>query len=448
MIFTKPGRIQVLILLILIIGVAVRVKLYGDPHLSIATNDTVGYITSAQAPITSWEIFTGRRLFTTNILYKFFEPKDGYQILVNGSDDTTRRVVQPYLEYITVLQFVLSIFSWGFLALTVSKFINSSVLKVLSVILILLFAFTPQIAEWDSVLMSESLTFSLFALQLAFLIRILFLDQAASEIKTMLLLASWMVVHFLWIFTRDTNLFAIPASITVLTGLWFLHDFKKKRQIAISIIVLLGIFMLGWYTARNSVRSTIEIGHVFRSDLLSSPSRISILQDMGMPSPDSPEYPKWFEKNSVSTFINFMASHPGYVVSKFGKDILQAFGENMQAYFKVPELGIWRGNMILVGNVLHPKDSTPLFMSAMILGVMLYSGWNKITKNSIPWAWLGVWLFSVASLTVFISIMVGATGLFRHTLFSTMLYRLSTWLFLIIIMDLILDRNIKKEAKK
>jgi hypothetical protein len=64
---------------------------------------------------------TGRRLLTTNIVYKFFEPKDGYQITVNGSLFTAKREFQPGFDRIAILQLIMSILGWGYLALTISE---------------------------------------------------------------------------------------------------------------------------------------------------------------------------------------------------------------------------------------------------------------------------------------------------------------------------------------
>lgn len=444
----SKGAILLFILFVIIIASALRIWLYGDINLSIASNDTTSYVESSRAPLFSSELMTGRRLLTTNIIYKIFEPKEGYQIIANGSIGTTRRVFQPGFNNIVILQLIMSIVGWGFLVFTISEYIKNPFMKILSAVTILVFAFTPQIAEWDSVLMSESLTFSLFALQFAFLIRIVFLSQNDSEEIFSPFLTGWIIVYFAWTFMRDTNLYAIPASIGLMILLCFSPKFKKNRRIGILILVLMGIFFLGSYTARNSSRDTIEIDHVYQSDLLPFPLRVEILQKMGMPSPNSPEFQTWFEAKGVSTFIKFMLTHPGYVASKFGKDILYAFDENMQPYFKIPELGNLRNIIIQIGNAMHPKSATPVFISILILPVFLYSGIKNPTTNIRSWAWVGFWLFTCASLTIFISIMAGAAGLPRHALFSAMLYRLFMWIFLIVALDIGLNRTVKDSLQK
>ena len=83
----KPGQniYRFVVFGIIIIASVIRIFVYGDPNLSIAGNDTVSYVEASQVPLFSSEILTGRRLLTTNIVYKIFEPEEGYQIIVNGS---------------------------------------------------------------------------------------------------------------------------------------------------------------------------------------------------------------------------------------------------------------------------------------------------------------------------------------------------------------------------
>ncbi len=139
---------------IIFIGIGFRFFIYGDATLSIAGNDTLSYVESSQAPLFSSEIMTGRRLLSTNLLYKAFEPKAGYKILVNGSVETTRRGFQPGFDGIVILQLVMSIAGWGLFTFIVSEHIKNPVMKVLGTVIILFFAYTPQMADWDSILMS------------------------------------------------------------------------------------------------------------------------------------------------------------------------------------------------------------------------------------------------------------------------------------------------------
>jgi hypothetical protein len=126
-----------MILSIIILASIFRIALYGDPALSIAGNDTSTYIKSAEAPLFSSEMMTGRRLLTTNLLYKVFKPRDGYQILINGSISTTRRGIQPGFTNIVITQLTFSLIGWGLLAFYISENIKHPFMKILSATVII-----------------------------------------------------------------------------------------------------------------------------------------------------------------------------------------------------------------------------------------------------------------------------------------------------------------------
>ncbi len=206
-----------------------RLRLYGDLRLSIANNDTETYISAAEARFPSWDLFTGRRLFTTNLLYSIFRPADGYEILVNGSPATTRRELQPAFASLVVFQNILSALSWAALACIFASRLKSGFLQVIAALSIAVFAYTPQLVDWDSLLASESLTFSLFALQFGLLILIVFrlFSDSASRRSTSLLFAAWLLVVFFWTFLKDAHLYVLLLDVVALSSLFL---FRKMRQ--------------------------------------------------------------------------------------------------------------------------------------------------------------------------------------------------------------------------
>jgi len=165
---------QIVLLIIIIVAISVRIKAQGDPRLSIANNDTASYVSSSEVQLLSWDAFTGRRLFTSNVVFQLLKPDGDYEILVNGSQDTTKRQIQPAFVNMALLQFLFSILSWTVFALSISHQLRNVFLKILAITLILTFAFVPQIADWDSVLSSESLSFSLLVLQAGLLVDLAF----------------------------------------------------------------------------------------------------------------------------------------------------------------------------------------------------------------------------------------------------------------------------------
>ena len=162
-----------------------------------------------------------------------------------------------------------------------------------------------------------------------------------------------------------------------------------------------------------------------------------------MPPPNSPGFQAWFEENSTKTIIKFMLVHPGYPATKITKDFPQSFTEIKQTYFKVPWQGPFRDNLMTIGNAVHAENTTPFLMDAILLLGLIYLA-IKNKNNSQPWAWIGLWLFLTAGITLVFVILGDTWGLNRHALFSTMIYRLFMWVFAIIIIDIAAEQNMHK----
>ncbi len=438
--FGNEGIIRFLILCFIIIAAGIRIQLYGDPKLSVSGNDTLSYVKASQVPLFSSEMMTGRRLLSTNLIYKVLEPKDGYQIIANGSIETTHRVFQPGFDRIAVLQLILSLVGWGLLAFFISEHLKTPYMRVISAVTIILFAFTPQMADWDSILMSESLTFSLFALQLAFLIKLTFTIYKNPNSNTFPYFAAWAVTYFVWTFLRDTNLFASFVTSGMVGILLFSIRYRKSKYLLGTLAFVTAILIIGLVTSGNSTRSLVQIVNIYNDDLLVSPARVATLTELGMPDPASAEYREWFQEKSTTTLIKFMLIHPGYPVTKIINDFPMAFTEIEQTYFVIRERASIRKFSMTIGNTLHPENTTPFLLNIFLLfGVFLLAVKNS-SETSRPWAWICVWLFLTATTALIPTILGDTWALNRHALFSTMIYRMCMWLFPFIVMDMALEK--------
>lgn len=419
-----------------------RVRLYGDPALSIAGNDTLSYVEASRVPLFSAEMFTGRRLLTTNLVYKIFEPESGYEIRVNGSIETTRRGYQPGFDRIVIFQLVLSLIGWGALAWSVSQTVQNSWMRFASAPLILVFAYVPQMADWDSILLSESLTFSLFALQFALLVKIVFVlhKDPDANITTWALL--WGGVSFFWIFLRDTNVFTALTTLAMIAALMIAPRYRKKKALIGAMLFLALTGALALVTARVSVRTVVQIRNIYKDDIFPSPGLVTVFQGMGMPVDSffAPEFDPWLQTDGAATLFRFMLAHPGYVAAKLWRDFPDSFYEIEQTYFTARDLNPAREILFEIGDALHPEGAASFFGSALpLIGILLLA--SKNIEDSRPWAWLGLWLFFSAGLTLVPTILGDTWALNRHALYSTTIYRLTMWLFPIIVADIALRRG-------
>lgn len=426
------------VLAVILIFAWLRIELYGNPALSIAGNDTPSYVESGRVPLLSAEIMTGRRLLTTNLVYKILEPPSGYEILVNGSLETTRRVIQPGFDRIVILQLILSLLGWGMLAWFVAETLRDAWLKIVCAVLILSFGFTPQIADWDSILMSESLTFSLFTIQFALIVKIAFMLFRDANAKVTPWVLAWGFVFFFWTFLRDTNLFTSLMTIAMIAILFISPRFRLNKTLTGVMFFLSVLFILGLFTAGASVRSLVQIRNLYKDDIFPNPTRVAILQETdAMPLWESPEFEPWLEERGSSAILRFMLTHPGYPATKILKDFPYAFTEIEQTYFTARDLNPAREVLFEVGNALHPENTTPFFLSLLFLAVM----WRLALKDmgdSRLWMWLGIWLFATASLTLIPTILGDTWALNRHALYSTTIFRLMMWVYPILLADIAL----------
>ena len=446
--FLKAHWPLLLCSLLVALAVALRLTLYGNPRLSIANNDTITYVRSSEVNLFSWDAFTAKRLYTTNLIYNLLKNESSYEILVNGSGDTTRRRIQPGFTGVALFQVTLAVAGWGLLALVFAGRIKNPLLKITGVLLILLFAFTPPLADWDSLLTSESLTFSLFALQLSLLILLAFRLHEKPDLtwQNGLLLGAWGLIVFLWTFVRDTNLYILWIDLLLILGLLFLPAFRKQKYILGIAAFLIGLFVLGWASSMQSIRSIWTMREVYQVVILPSPANVQYMQThAGMPPTDSPEWVAWFDANAKDAYIKFLLAHPGYVATVYFKDALTAFADNTQPYFNANELP-GRDVLLQIGDAFHPESPLPFFMDFVLLLVLWLAVLKRGAAGERPWAWLATWIYLVANINLFIVIFGDSYGLIRHALMAVTAFRLFTWMFTIVLADLALTSPTKPNS--
>jgi hypothetical protein len=84
-------------------------------------------------------------------------------------------------------------------------------------------------------------------------------------------------------------------------------------------------------------------------------------------------------------------------------------------------------------------------MSLILLaGIFLLA--IKGSGNSRLWAWIGLWLFLSSSLTLIPTILGDTWALNRHALYSTMILRLISWVFPILLIDIALQPEPEKTS--
>lgn len=445
--FNKNTFANIVILIIFAIGIYFRTTWYDDLRLSIANAETDSYINSSRSSIFSWKIFAGQRLFTTNLIYKFANDSANCPITSFGKPgigEESNREIQPCFDKIALLQNILAIFGWCFLGWMLARWLKHSFIKIMAATLVMLFGFTPQIAESDSVLSPESLSLSLFAIVLGLgLDLVLRAAQSDAPLKTgreKFLLSVWVIVFLLWVFVRDVHLYAMPVILALLAPLFFLKKFRDSNPVRAVFIILLLFFVVGFLSARDGRRATIPIGHALEEYILPYDSRVEYFSERGMPDIESPEFSNWVQNHGANVYGLFLITHPGFILTTLWENMELLNADFIQPYFVTDEVQ-HREFLLVIGEMVNPETGAVYLLGVVLLINLLVLAGTKRTPVLSAWAWLAVWAYGAAAATLLISYFGDTAGLRRHIMPSVEMFRLYIWVFLLPFLDLSLDEK-------
>ena len=432
-----------LILLVLLAAAGLRLYVYGDPRLSVGYTDTSSYVRSAAAPLFSWEMFAGERPFTTNLVYKLAaDPERCLLIAVSRPRSGVKfnRGIQPCFDRIALLQNALSVLAWSFLAWAVSRGLRHPALRVVGAALVVLFAFTPQIAEWDYLLSPESLTLSLFALVFALAWTLCTRAFRAPNLEggsryLWALTAAWLAAYFLWVFVRDVHLYTLVPTTLLVLFIPASKDFRRSR-LALVLGALLGaIFLLGCRSARDSLRASIEpLRNAFETYIFPYPQRVAYMESLGMPVHGSAVFQDWFDANATGAYGLYLASHPGFVLATLGENAAYFKAGFEQPYFRTRDIR-WRRILLELGRLLHPETLAVYVFDGLILLLLLLGAARLREPPLLAWTWLALWAFACAVVTLLPAFFGDTVGIGRHIFPSVEMFRLYLWVSLLVLID-------------
>lgn len=442
----------------------IRFTAYEPLGSSISTYDTQGFINSGHIPFPSTDFFFANRPAAISLFYKLLEPATGYQATIFSSpaEDIYRPpAIQPGLQRVAVVQGLFSIGAWLLLAVVVVRRLKNPGHQIISGVLILAFGFSPTIAEWDAVLLSEPLSLTLFVILLAISIELAsrFANEPpVSSPLTNVLISLWSIVLLLWIFARDTNayllLVAIAALIVllILRGRGNLSRLFSARALVITIASLALLFVIHNFTLQQSGRWMNPFFNNILHNVFPYSDRVAFFESKGMPitdevlalrnSPgneigffDIPELMTWTRENGTSTYMQFMLSYPRWAFEYFFSGIETSFSENRQPFF-FPNEDRTTPVLSYVGDLLHPKSSSVIWIVLAELVVFGFLAFRHSHQLGIALFVLFSILFVGELLMLFVSIHGDALGVVRHAMGSVTPLRLSVWLLPPFILDI------------
>lgn len=456
---------DVVLLVLITAGVlGVRLATYGNHTYSVAMNDTDGYIAAAQSPPFSWASLLAERPPTVPFLYRIFQPNSGYKLtnvsLASIPGQNKPLAPQPGFEGIVIVQMILSILGWCLLAWEVFWRLKHPFVRLAAAATILIFAFSPQLADWDSILSSESLSFSLFAILLALTIELvhrLVIQRLSLSIFGGILVVAWLAVVTLWVFTRDAQVYVLPITLLLLLIALVLSWRHRKRNTLIALglagLYLTGLFAVQQKTVNLSMRWEKPFIANLIGNVLPYPARVDFFVKQGMPfSHDIKEaiqagvrhddyrrfadFMAWMKTRGYSTYTRFLISNPFWASLQIFNDLDGLFGSNLQPYFPAgPDTRpTW---FETIGNMFHPLSTAVLPASLFLSAILFIRTIRRHENAAVAWAVVIAWLLILEALLLF----VGYHGDFysknRHVVVPMMQMRLSAWLVIFIVADFV-----------
>jgi len=452
--------------IILLLAVALRLIGYRYLEDSLGTIDTITYLDTAKVDFPSIEFFKQVRPATIPLIYKLFRPHSGYMLDVISNPSVTGGeklpTLQPSFVNLIICQIAMSILGWSTLALVMFHRLKQPAIKIISAISVLLFGFTPQMADWDFLLMSESLSFSLYATLIALTIELAFsLGEQVEKIswKPFLWVGFIFPLSILWTFTRDTNAYLILVSICVLIVLLIFTFWRKtipSGPLILSLLLTCGLFFFHQTTFQASPRWLLPLLNNLTTNVFPYPSRVAFFESKGMPiSPELlslrgpaeyngiyeyKEFIEWIKSNGFNAYTEFLIRTPIWAAQSFYRDLEFVFLLNRQWYFEDSYSGhpSW---LIPLGNILHPLSSSVLLIDLLLTLLIIGMALQFHTVHNNTWAVIAVWLFISGAVLLAAGYFGEVRSVQRHALAGTVPLRLSLWLMFAIVADLSLSQK-------
>lgn len=444
-------------LLFTLVFIAGRIFAYGPLNDSVAANDTESYFEAASADFPSVAFFEQMRSATLPLIIKILNPELEHEITILSEPffgSEPELAVQPGTEKLARFQTIFSLICWVIFTLSLcSKLVHPSARALLSGILYT-FAFVPQIADWDSILLSESVSFSLFVLMMGLLI--LLLPEIIKKnvgFKGILLNILFIFSAVFWLFTRDTNAYFILLLSIFLAVVTFVQWIRNRKLPALTIILtilLAGAFIFQQQTFRKSERWLLPFLNNMSANVFPYPERTAFFEERGMPVNEamlsqtgSAEYNdlyhqtdfiRWAKEKGLATYSAFLLDMPLWSVLQIYSNLDLFFEENIQPFFygAPDEKPHWADS---IGNLLHPLSASTILVDFLL--ILILCRFTFQTRDINAWIWLSFCslFFLGGGLLMSVSFLGEVRSIWRHVLCGVFPLRLVLWILIAVIFD-------------
>lgn len=410
--------------------------------------DTKSYAIVADAPLFQKPFWAHERPFTYPLLFKALGIRGEFYLIPEDA-----------FSKATLFQIAFSIVCWTSLGLSIALTIKSRWLKWIAFLVILLFALSLDISQWDRILITESVATSLFALLIGLMSMGLKMWEEfdKSNIYTLLLYAvGFLGITTLFSFSRDVNGYLIlMCALLLLLGLIP----RRSSRIPASIIALsvaslmLGVFIIQNKSADVGRRWLGPFWNVFYARILPNETALSYFVQEGLPLDtdtqqalqeldrrdflklrDDPKYKPmvdWIRDNGKSTYIKLLLINPLHSMRLPLDYTHQLISPDSSEYRRTTRpTPRWSSQM---SNIMYPKTTEFLLIGLLVLGILtLITAWIQFLR---PW-WLVPWFLLLTAYPLMFIIYHGdAIELERHAMQVGLQLRLAGWMMLVYLLD-------------
>ncbi len=405
----------------------------------VHSGDSGAWGNVAAYSVLSREFYTGERPFTVPLLYK----------LANSDEWAIGR-----------FQSVFSVACWFSLALAIAMSFRPLPVRLVVAGLICLFSLTVPVNQWDYVVRSESLSYSLIALAGALTI-VLARRYASSPDSHVALMLWWALVCLLAASTRD-SLTYLFATLWAGLALWFLGDLYRRaihrknprfhRGLLASLLALGAVVWFTRWATMNSIRWHTPLVNVIVRRVLPDPTVYNIwVTRYGFPrnevfeqyagqsaqaviqgdiklkhalrngDPAFADVQAWLATRGVASYQRFLLwDNLGPSLASASRAFVRYFNEFNEEYGKGAGMTPWT---IRLTQWLYPEMGYPIPIGiAILIGACLVA--VRIPSARLP-ALFVVFMLVNSWAQAFINYHGDAAGVERHMSISGMLYRLA-----------------------
>jgi hypothetical protein len=380
--------------------------------------DTDMYARTAEAPLASVQFWAGEAPLTLPLAYK---------LLGINSQNDTNTANPAALSRVSHFQTWLSILCWTLLGLAFSARLRTPWLRPFAFGLVVFFSLNLEISLWDSLLLSESVSISLFALTLgAWLAWELIPERWFTPVAGVLSLLVIAGISGLYSFTRDSNPYFLAAGAGILILALLVRRVRSHLRgvTAAYIVVLAALFGLQNLSFNLGNRWQIHIYDHLARRILQNESARDYFANAGLPvtpalmkivdmgghkyqnylrsAPKMQAVREWVEQKGRATMIGFLISHPGALFW----DPLQHVpallnGSNLEYHNPRYAVQTIPRRLADLTQKIYPRSPIALWL---FLGVILAGlAWALIRRpEQTAWLVVGILLLSLYPLMVIV----------------------------------------------